>query len=153
MLIGATVNGNHLDAQVPAAYEAATHLIIVETDDDSISAIFEKQDDDGLFFAEKLHELDCEAVVCGTMQMPGFERVAGYCITRYFGVGLSVLDAIHGGLYNTLPNIVDYEGGTGCDSHEHEAGHCDGSCGAHDDEDDEDDACSGDCAHCSTPCQ
>ena len=145
MLIGTTVNGADLSARVPRNYEDATHLVIVETDDDSIAAVYENQDHDGIYFAEKLYEHDCEAVVCGVMQMPGFERVAGYSITRYLGVGLSVLDAIHGGLYNTLPNIVDYPGGSGCDSHDHE---CDGSCGA----DDDDMLCDGDGAHCAEAC-
>lgn len=145
MLIGTTANGTDLNARVPENYEEATHLFIVETDDDSVVAVYEKQDPDGIYFAEKLYEHDCEAIVCGIMQMPGFERVAGYSITRYLGVGLPVLDAIHGGLYNTLPNIVDYEGGSGCDSHDHE---CDGNCGAGD----SDAECDGDCANCSERC-
>lgn len=146
MLIGAAVNGADLQSLVTERYEDATHLFIVETDDDSIAAVHERQDLSGIFFAEKLYEHDCEAVVCGIMQMPGFEKVAGYSITRFFGSGLPVLDAIHGALNNSLPNIVDYEGGTGCDSHDHE---CDGSCGANNDGEE----CDGDCANCSERCR
>lgn len=116
MRIAVAANGKDLKAIIPDRYEESQYLVIVETDDFSIVDTFERQDEDGVFFAEKTVEYDCEAIVCGIMQMIGHDLVAENCVTRYNGSGCNVEDGARGALKNTLPYITDYEGGTGCGS-------------------------------------
>ena len=116
MRIAVAANGMDLTALIPERYEQSTGLVIVETDDYSVVAAFEKQDEEGVFFAEKALEYDCEAIVCGIMQKEGHEIVANGGITRYNGYGFNVKDGARGALLNALPYITDFEGGTGCGS-------------------------------------
>ena len=116
MRIAVAANGKDLRAMIPERFEESEALIIVETDDFSVVDIFDKRDDNGVFFADKTVEYDCEAIVCGIMQMEGHEIVAEGCVTRYNGSGHTVEEGAKGALHNTLPYITDYEGGTGCGS-------------------------------------
>ena len=118
MLIAVAANGREAAALVSESYEESRSLLIIETDSDTIEAAYDAQDADGLFFAERTLAHDCEAVVCGTMEKPGFEAIAANSITRYYGAGLPALEAAHAAEDNHLPLTTDHIGGSGCGSHE-----------------------------------
>lgn len=122
MLIAVAANGANSNATVPENYEESSHLLIVETDKNAIITVYTRKDEEGLYFANKTIQHDCEAIACGQMQKEGFEKIAAASVTRYYASGLPVLEAARGALDNVLPLIVDYEGGTGCD----ESGHSEG---------------------------
>ena len=119
MLIAVATNGSNPGAVVPETFEESTNLLIVETDTDSVLTVYNSHSDDGnLYFAKKTILHDCEAIVCGKMQMAGFEELASNSVTRYYGSGLPAVEAAKAAEQNILPLITDYEGGTGCGSHE-----------------------------------
>lgn len=118
MLIAAAVDDRALTVVIPEKFEDSTKLYIVETDLDKVLHIYERCDEDGVFFARMAVRHDCEAIVCGKMQRAAFEVIAENSITRYYGSGLEPLEAAKAAEWNLLPFITDYEGGTGCGSHE-----------------------------------
>lgn len=117
MLIAVAASGYDLNAVVPETYEESRYLLIVETDRNTIITVYKQRDEDGLFFADKVLQHDCEALACGRMQKVGFEKVANGSVTRYYASGCTIMEAAFGALENKLPYIVDFEGGTGCGDH------------------------------------
>lgn len=118
MYIAATATKNTMEAFIPERFENSPYLLIIETDDGTIKEIFEAKDSKGLHFANMIKQFDCEAVACGIMQKEAFEIVALAGITRCLGTGCSVKEAVYAAMNNMLPYITDFEGGTGCGSHE-----------------------------------
>ena len=116
MRIAAAAKGMDLESIIADRYEESRALLIVETDDLSVVAAYQNEDADGTFMGKKIIEYGCEAVVCGIMQKNGFEILANEGVSRYHGAGLKVREGITGSLYNRLPLIPDFEGGTGCGS-------------------------------------
>ena len=119
MLIAVATKGSNSGAVVPDTFEESTNLLIVETDTDSVITVYNSRGDDGnLYFAKKTVLHDCEAIVCGKIQKDGFEELASNSVTRYYGSSLPAVEAAKAAEENVLPLITDYEGGTGCGSHE-----------------------------------
>ena len=105
------------DAQgrVPARFEDAAALLLVETDDDSVCAV--TAGETPARYAALVAASGWEAVVCGgRIGKDCFEPIADACVTRYDGSGLDVLTAAKRADRGTLPIIPDYEGGHGCGS-------------------------------------
>lgn len=114
------------DAQgrVPARFEDAAALLLVETDDGTVYAVTAGETPER--YAALVVSSGCEAVVCGKhISKECFEPIAAACVTRYDGAGLDVRTAARRADRGTLPIIPDYEGGHGCGSgtgecHEHD---------------------------------
>lgn len=124
MLIAVAVSAGDLYSVIPETFEESTHLLIIETEKDKAIATYVPRDAEGLFFARQTVLHDCEAIVCGRMQQPGFEYVASNSITRYYGTGLPALEAAHAAEENLLPFITEYEGGPGCGGDSGDARNC-----------------------------
>ncbi len=118
MLIAAVTGSDDLQSVIPERFEEGKYLLIVESDDNSIHAKYPAEEGRPSFFAEKIVEHNVECVVCGLMQKEAFEPVAAASITRFNGSGLPAAEAVHASVYNMLPYITDFEGGTGCPSNE-----------------------------------
>lgn len=118
MLIAVAANGREANAVIPETFEESSDLLIIETDVPKIVAFYKSRDAENLFFAKQTALHDCEAIVCGRMQKPGFEAVASRSITRYYGSGLVPVEAARAAEANMLPFITDFVGGKGCGSHE-----------------------------------
>ena len=119
MLISLITNGRGNGSVVCERYEEGKYLLVYDTDTGRIIKTYSAYEKDPLLFAKKTVEHDCEAIVCGVMQKPEFETVANVGITRYNGSGLQALIALQAAVENTLPLFTDFEGGTGCDEHDH----------------------------------
>ena len=119
MLIAVAAAGPAEQPRVPETYEESRRLYITETDGERLVAVYEDPGEDGLLFAEKTIEHDCEAIACGRfLTAPAFERIAGASVTRYYAAGLPLWEAACAADRGRLPLLTDYEGGKGCGSHE-----------------------------------
>ena len=114
-------------ARVPEIFEASGALFIWETDDDTLPV--QMQNKYVSEYIETIRKYKCEAVVCGkTITKESFEAFAADSITRYNGGGMPVPEAAEKALYNRLPLVTDFTGGTGCGAG---TGSCeDGDCAA-----------------------
>ncbi len=106
MLIAAAARGAELKAVIPEKYEDSTHLLIVETDTMELTAVYEKQDENGLCFVQPIADVWCEAIVCGKIPQEIFAEIADLGVSRYKGAGLSVLEGVKGAEDNSLPLMV-----------------------------------------------
>ena len=115
-------------ATVPEVFEESGAMLIWESDNDTI--VESMQGRPVSEYVDVIVKHWCEAVVCGgTITAESFEPLAKVSITRYNGSGLSLVEAAEKALYNALPLVTDFTGGTGCHSG---TGSCeDGDC-AHD---------------------
>lgn len=120
MYIGAIADGKEKSAKISSTFEQGKYLLVVDTENLEVMHILPNPDGTGMAFAKQLEEMDCEAVVCGTIQKEAFEAVALAGITRYYGAGESVEKAVPMAEQNELGLICDFEGGTGCGDHDHE---------------------------------
>lgn len=128
MKIAFTTNESSIDAIVSKTFEGSNFLLVVETDDLSMK-IYKKTDNDGIDYAKKIIEEDCEAVITGTIEESAFEPIAAACVSRMKGTGYTVKDAL--ALMNTykLEIIRDFNGSTGNHQHGHSTGcNCDDHC-------------------------
>ena len=108
---------------VPDSFETSPVLLVIETDDGTITQVFEGKPAQD--YAAEIARAGWEAVVCGKhIGKDCFEPIADACVTRYDGTGLPVGKAALAADRGTLPLIPDYEGGTGCGSGTGECGEC-----------------------------
>ena len=106
---------------VPETFEESLWLYITETDGESLVAVYEDPGEGGALFAEKTVEHNCEAISCGRFTTAtAFDRLADASVTRYYAAGLPLWEAAVAADRGVLPLLTDYEGGTGCGSHEHD---------------------------------
>ena len=110
---------------VPDSFETSPAMLIVETDDASVSTVVVSARPRD--YVDKIIETWCEAVVCGVhIGQECFDHIADASITRYDGAGLNVIEAAMKADRGTLPIIPEYEGGPGCGGGGGECG--DGHC-------------------------
>ena len=129
MMVAIAVDEPESQAVIPAKFEDARGLMIVETDG------FEIKEYVTSGWMDKMVAWDCELVLCGEMyDAPLFESIAQKGISRYMAAGMTAKRAVGEMLDDTLELIRDYCGGPGCGGHEHE-NQCDGEC----------DSCEADC--------
>ena len=117
--IAASASGATVDCNIPPLFEEATHLLIIDAETDVLLDIvdggFLEPAERSLFFARKVVESDCEALLCGELEPEPFAVLAEEnCVTRYLGAEYSVLDAISKMNGYDLTLITDFIGGTGC---------------------------------------
>jgi predicted Fe-Mo cluster-binding NifX family protein len=115
-----------VEGHVPASFESSPAMLIWETDTDTVVQVLENFTPEQ--FARRAVESGSEAVVCSRhIQREAFNIIAGACVTRYDGEGLSIPEAAHRAYDGTLPIIPEYEGGPGCSAG---TGSCEeGGCG------------------------
>ena len=119
MLIAVAAAGSPEQPMVPETFEESRRLYITETDGEVIVAVYGDPGENGILFAEKTIEHNCEAISCGRfLTAPAFDRLADACITRYDAAGLPLWEAAGAADRGELPLLTDYEGGTGCGSHD-----------------------------------
>ena len=97
MNFAVTADGNSLDSQVSEKFEQCLYLLIVNMNDLTLIVLKTEglsgtSPDDAL--ARKVLEYNCEAVITGNINQSAFEILADAQITRYFGFGHSVKDAL-----------------------------------------------------------
>ena len=110
-----------IQGRVPARFEDAAALLVVETDNDSLCSVTAGETPER--YAALVAASGCEAVVSGgRIGKDCFEPIADACVTRYDGTGLDVLTAAKRAERGTLDIVPDYEGGHGCGSN---GGSCD----------------------------
>ena len=120
MYIGAIADGKEKNALISDTFEGGKYLLVMDTETEEVIKAIPSGNQGGMDFVQPLEELDCEAVVCGTIQKEAFEAVALAGITRYYGAGESVEKAVPMAERNELGLICDFEGGTGCGDHAHQ---------------------------------
>ncbi|MEL7567869.1 MAG: NifB/NifX family molybdenum-iron cluster-binding protein [Dehalobacterium sp.] len=123
MKIAFTTDESSIDAIVSKTFEESNYLLVVETDDLSMK-IYRKTDNDGIDYAKKIIEDDCEAVITGTIEEKAFELLATACVSRMKGTGHTVKDALVLMDAYKLEIIRDFNGSTGKHQHAHTAGCC-----------------------------
>lgn len=128
MKIALTTNESSVDAIVSKTFEGSNFLLVIETDDLSMK-IYRKTDEDGIDYAKKIIEDDCEAVITGTIEEKAFELLASACISRMKGTGYTARDALAMMDAYELEIIRDFNGSTGKHHHGHSKGLC--SCDDH----------------------
>lgn len=104
---------------IPVLYQDATHLLIMDADTDEVLEIVDGSGkapaERGIWLANKVVELDCEALLCGGLERGPFAILAEEnSVTRYDAADLNVLDAVNWMNNNALDLITDFIGGTGC---------------------------------------
>ena len=97
MNIAVAADGESLESQVSEKFELCSNILIVNIDDLTVTVI---KNDELLGtspeenLARKVLEYNCEAVITGDINQTSFNILADAQITRYFGAGHSVKDAI-----------------------------------------------------------
>ena len=97
MNIAVTADGDNLESQVSEEFEQCLYMLIVNVDDLTVTAL--KNDELAETSAEEnlarqVLEYNCEAVITGNISQTAFNILAEAYVTRYFGVGHSVKDAL-----------------------------------------------------------
>lgn len=130
MKIAVAADGNTLESIVADQYEQSAYLLVVETDDLSFEVYpnEERGLNAELGVTQKLLKRNCEALISGSIEQANFDPLADAQVTRYYGAGYSVRDALRMMETNQLQLIRDYKGGQGM-AHEHHDGTC--NCGNH----------------------
>jgi predicted Fe-Mo cluster-binding NifX family protein len=95
--IAVTADGESLDSQVSEKFDLCLYLLIVNMDDLTVTVI--KRDKSSGTLSEqnlvhKVFEYNCEAVITGDIKQTAFDLLADAYVTRYFGAGHSVRDAL-----------------------------------------------------------
>ncbi|WKY47847.1 NifB/NifX family molybdenum-iron cluster-binding protein [Eubacteriaceae bacterium ES3] len=108
MKIAVTSSGKTLDDQVTKEFEKAAYLLIIETDNLSLS-VFEGHGD-GLELAGQIKEYDCEGVITGEIEEDSFYALADEGITRFKGDGMAVGEALDKMEKRQLEYLRDYKG-------------------------------------------
>lgn len=117
MNIAVAADGESLESQVSEELERCLFLLIVNVDDFTVTVIKSEELSGtslGDNLARKVLEFDCEAIITGTINPTAFDILADAQVTRYFGAGHSVKEALEM-CENRLLNIIKDE----CSSHEH----------------------------------
>jgi len=97
MNIAVTADGESLDSQVSEKFELCSNMLIVNMDDLSVIIIKTNELSGNLTeedLANKVLEYNCEAVITGDICQTAFNILTDAYVTRYFGAGHSVKDAL-----------------------------------------------------------
>jgi len=103
------------DHMIPDELIQARYLLIVDVDKMVIVNTIQSQDDKrDVFFAEQTVKWDCEAIICGEIEMEAFGIISGNCVSRFLGSGYTAIEAVDLMERYKLPIIRDFVGGEGC---------------------------------------
>ncbi|MBR2782681.1 MAG: NifB/NifX family molybdenum-iron cluster-binding protein [Firmicutes bacterium] len=120
MRIAVAVTERTAKAPVCEHLEEAKYLFIVETDSNEVLKVLscgEEQAD--LMCAKATLDENCEAIICGDMDLPAFNLLADHMITRYYGWGANASQAIRMMLDNRLQLIRESRSGGHCEGVDH----------------------------------
>lgn len=120
MHIAVTSEGNTIDSKISNQFEECQYLLVINTDDMKINAIKNESNTYKVNLAYEVVKHDCEAIITGAINPKSFEILADAYVTRYYGVGHSVIKAIDYMDKNKLYYIKLNEGYKQCSgSHHH----------------------------------
>lgn len=126
MKIAVASNGNTLEHVIPEEFEKSTYLLIIETDD--LRYEVHANDDiggSGISMTQTLIASNCEALISGSIDQPAFDVLAIGQITRYWGTGLTAMEALQLMEKYKLDFIRDPKGGESGLNHDHQSCNCD----------------------------
>lgn len=117
MNIAVAADGQSLDSQVSEEFGLCLYMLIVNMDDLTVTIIKTEElsgpsPEENL--TRKVLEYNCEAVITGNINQTGLNILADAFVTRYFGAGHSVKDALELSEKRML-NLIKDE----CTSHHH----------------------------------
>jgi len=117
MNIAVAADGEILESQVSEEFSLCLYLLIVHMDDLTTTIIktaelLGNSPEESL--ARKVLEYDCEALITGNINQTPFNIVADAQVTRYFGAGHSVKEALELSEKGLLKLIKDQ-----CSNHHH----------------------------------
>lgn len=117
--VAVAASGPSLENSVPAAFEDTAYLLVVDADAEELLDTVGSGERDpmgrSMYFAQKVVDLDCEALLCGVIEPEPFTILAEEnSVTRYLAAGLTAQDSISRMKQYSLELITDYIGGTGC---------------------------------------
>lgn len=122
MNIAVAADGKSLHNLVSEQFEQCLYLLIVNMNDLSVIVIKNHQllansSDENL--ANEVLKYDCEAVITGNINSAAFNVLADAGVTRFFGVGHSVQNALELMGKKSLEFIKNCDGTNVCDGHRH----------------------------------
>lgn len=120
MLIAVAVTDRTAKAPVCEHLEDAKYLFIVETDRNEVLKVLscdEGQAD--LLCAKSTVDENCEAIICGDMDVEAFDLLADNMISRFYGWGATASQAVRMMLDNRLQLIREARNGGHCAGEEH----------------------------------
>lgn len=109
-------------AQAPVCehLEDAKYLFIVETDSNEVLKVLSCADGQAdLLCAKSTLDENCEAIICGDMDIEAFNLLADHMITRFYGWGATASQAVRLMLDNRLQLIREARNGGHCQGEEH----------------------------------
>lgn len=119
MKIAILCENEEINGLVPRFFKDSPFLMIVDADHNQIIKIYGRRDEENIFFANKVVEHDCEAIICGQIEREPFEIMVARGVTRFNGSGHKAQKAYDYMMQNRLPLIPDYIGGPGLGGHSH----------------------------------
>jgi predicted Fe-Mo cluster-binding NifX family protein len=118
MNIAVATEGKSLDSQVSEKFEKCVYLLVVNTNDLSITAINNDElSEENL--ANEILKHDCEALITGNIEETAFDILADACVTRFYGIGYSVEKALELMDNRSLKLIRNYDGTDNCGGNHH----------------------------------
>lgn len=120
MLIAVAVMERSPQAPVCRHLEEARFLFIVETDSNQVLKVLACEADQAdMTCAKATAEENCEAIICGDMDIRPFDLLADHMITRYYGWGATASQAVRLMLDNRLSLIREARNGGHCRGEDH----------------------------------
>lgn len=120
MLIAVAVTDRTAKAPVCEHLEDAKYLFIVETDRNEVLKVLSCDADQAdLLCAKSTVDENCEAIICGDMDVKAFNLLADHMITRFYGWGATASQAVRMMLDNRLQLIREARNGGHCEGAEH----------------------------------
>lgn len=113
MNIAVAAEGESLESEVSEEFSQCLYLLIVHMDD-LTTTIIKTEETSPEYLARKVLEFNCEAVITGEIDQASFNIIADAQVTRYFGAGHSVKDALELSEKGLLKLIKDE-----CSNHHH----------------------------------
>ncbi len=110
MNIAVTADGQSLESQVSEEFEQCLYLLIVNMDDLTLTVLKTEElsgNSPNEALANKVLEYNCEALITGNINQTAFDILADAQVTRYFGLGHSVKDALELSEKRLLKLITD----------------------------------------------
>lgn len=118
MNIAIVADGKNLKNKVSQNFETCKYLLIVDMHDLSVNTI--KNEGNSDYLTKKVIDYDCEATITGKLSQESFNILADAYITRFFGFGNTVKEALELMDRNLLKLIKNLDGTEECSgNHSH----------------------------------
>lgn len=122
MNIAVAADGKSLDSKVSEELGRCLYLLIVDMNDFSITVIKNdklSKSSSAESLASEVLKHDCEALITGKIKPLAFNILADAYVTRLFGAGNSVQNALNLMEKSSLKIIKNYDGTEECGGHHH----------------------------------